>query len=102
MNQAGSERIEQARAEGAARCIGRVDGVLAKGRALLLPQSAAQPGTVVAPLTIPLGSGRGSDDVAIGDLNGDGLNDLLVNDGPAVLLRRATAPGTFDPPRAKR
>jgi hypothetical protein len=35
--------------------------------------------------------------VAIGDVNGDGLNDIVVNDGPSVLLQSATALGTFAP-----
>jgi len=35
--------------------------------------------------------------IAIGDLNGDRRNDILINDGPSVLLQRATAPGTFQP-----
>ena len=33
--------------------------------------------------------------VAAGDVNGDGLNDIVVNDGPSVLLQRADAPGSF-------
>ena len=37
------------------------------------------------------------DFIAIGDLNGDGQNDIVVNDGPSVLLQHATAPGTFHP-----
>lgn len=40
--------------------------------------------------------------IVVADFDGDGLNDLFVNDGPVVLLQRAAAPGTFDPPRALR
>jgi len=28
---------------------------------------------------------------------GTSPNDILINDGPSVLLQRATAPGTFQP-----
>ena len=38
----------------------------------------------------------------IGDANGDGLNDIILNDGPSVLLQRASAPGTFDGVRTLR
>ncbi|MCK6429985.1 MAG: VCBS repeat-containing protein, partial [Burkholderiaceae bacterium] len=48
------------------------DGVLVNGRALLLEQSGAQPGSLLAPVPIPIGAGRGSGDLAVGDLNGDG------------------------------
>ena len=40
--------------------------------------------------------------VAAGDVNGDGLNDIVVNDGPSVLLQRADAPGSFAPLRPLR
>jgi hypothetical protein len=40
--------------------------------------------------------------IAAGDVNGDGLNDILLNDGPSVLMQRTTAPGTFDPVRPLR
>ena len=38
----------------------------------------------------------------IGDANGDGLNDIILNDGPSALLQRATAPGIFDGVRTLR
>ena len=37
--------------------------------------------------------------IGIGDANGDGHHDILLNEGPSVLIQRATAPGTFDAPR---
>ena len=40
--------------------------------------------------------------IGIGDANGDGRNDIILNDGPSVLLQRASAPGTFDPVRPLR
>jgi hypothetical protein len=36
--------------------------------------------------------------IAIGDLDGDGRNDIVINDGPSVLLQSATVPGSFRPP----
>lgn len=42
------------------------------------------------------------DFIAIGDANADGRNDIFVDDGPVVLLQRATGPGSFDPPKALR
>lgn len=35
--------------------------------------------------------------LATGDLNADGLEDLIVNDGPQVFLQDISAPGTFAP-----
>ncbi len=40
--------------------------------------------------------------IAIGDLNADGLNDIIVDDGPGVLLQRPAAPGTFESSRPLR
>jgi hypothetical protein len=34
--------------------------------------------------------------IGIGDVNGDGLSDIVLNDGPSVFLQQATAPGTFN------
>jgi hypothetical protein len=36
--------------------------------------------------------------IAIGDLDGDGRNDIVINDGPSVLLQSATVHGSFRPP----
>ena len=35
--------------------------------------------------------------IAIGDVSGDGLKDIVLNEGPSVLLQNAAAPGTFKP-----
>ncbi|MBW6512947.1 MAG: VCBS repeat-containing protein [Desulfuromonadaceae bacterium] len=37
-----------------------------------------------------------SDFIALGDLNNDGLTDLVINDGPQVFFQRGSPPGTFD------
>lgn len=74
------------------------DGVLVNGRALLLAQDAAQPGTLLAPVALPVSAGRGSQDVAVGNINGDGRADiaLAAHDKAAVLYQNAS--GGFDPP----
>jgi hypothetical protein len=33
--------------------------------------------------------------IAIGDMNGDGRNDLVLETGPSLLLKSTSAPGTF-------
>ncbi len=40
--------------------------------------------------------------IGVLDANGDGFNDIILNDGPSVLLQRVSAPGTFDAVRALR
>lgn len=62
-------------------------------RVSILLQSAASRGqfTVAGVYT---GPDPGSF-IAIGDMNGDGRNDLVLETGPSVLLQSASAPGTF-------
>jgi hypothetical protein len=40
--------------------------------------------------------------IAIGDINNDGRNDIILNDGPAMLVQRSGAPGVFDAVQALR
>ncbi len=73
------------------------DGVLVNGRALLLAQNPAQPGTLLAPEALPIGAGRGATDVAVGDLDNDGLPDVALAATDTVALLRRNAGGGFDP-----
>ena len=67
------------------------------GRALLLAQNPGQPGTFVAPLPLQAGSGNGSDDLAVGDVNGDGRGDIVLAASGAVAVFYQNANGGFDP-----
>jgi FG-GAP-like repeat len=80
------------------------------GVKLLLHTGAATATTFAAPISVYTEAANaaflGANLVAIADVNGDGLNDLIVTDpGPAgggspmvfVLLQNAAAPGTFLP-----
>jgi hypothetical protein len=71
------------------------DSVLVNGRALLLEQSSASPGTLLPPVALP--AGKASEDVAVADVNGDGLTDIVLAayDSVAVFYQRAG--GGFDP-----
>jgi hypothetical protein len=72
------------------------DGILVNGRALLFPQNPAQPGTLLSPTMLSIGTGHGAQDVTAGDINGDGLADvaLAAYDTVAVFYQKA---GGFDP-----
>lgn len=66
----------------------------------VLLQSASQRGQFGAP-DIYTGSANASF-IAIADLNGDGRNDILLNDGPTVLWQSSTTAGRFDAVRPLR
>jgi VCBS repeat protein/FG-GAP repeat protein len=71
------------------------------GNVLVLFQDPANPGKFLAPLILPTGNYTSA--VAIGDLDGDGNNDIVAatydvngNNGSVyVFLQSNTAPGTF-------
>jgi hypothetical protein len=73
------------------------DGVFANGRALLLVQDAAPPPSLHAPLQIPIGAGLGSQAVAVGDLNGDGRDDIVLAASSAVAIVLRSGAGGFEP-----
>lgn len=72
------------------------DSVLVNGRALLLPQNPALPGTLLPPVPIAVGGNRGSTDAALGDLNGDGRLDVALAAGDSVAILHQRAGGGFD------
>jgi len=73
------------------------DGVLVNGRALLLAQSATLPGTFLAPVALLAGTGNGSEDLAVGDVNGDGRADIVLAAYNGVAIFYQNAGGGFDP-----
>ena len=75
------------------------DGVGVNGRALLLQQIPLPPGMFLLPVSLPTGGDRGSEDVAVADLNDDGLADIVLaaSDRVAVLYQNPGATGGFDP-----
>jgi hypothetical protein len=68
-------------------------------RVTVLRQSAAQRGTFVSGGVYD--GTLSSNFLALADLDGDGRTDILLNEGPSVMLQTAT-PGTFAPPRPLR
>ena len=73
------------------------DGVLANGRALLLAQNPASPDSFLSPVSLLVGAGHGSEDVAVGDVNGDGLSDVVLAAGDLVAVFYQKAAGGFSP-----
>ncbi|HEY4037468.1 MAG TPA: VCBS repeat-containing protein [Burkholderiaceae bacterium] len=63
------------------------DSSVSDAHAILFVQSATTPGTFAAPVSLSLGTNRGSNDVAIHDIDGDGRNDiaLATSDSAAIL-----------------
>ena len=68
------------------------DGLVQLSHAVLFAQSATSPGSFLAPVSLPLGTNRASNDVAIADVNGDGLGDIVLatSDGVAILYQNAS------------
>lgn len=73
------------------------DGKSANGRALVLAQNPARLGELLPPVSLLAGNGRGSDDLAVGDVNGDGLADVVLAAQDAVALFYQQTGGTFAP-----
>jgi hypothetical protein len=73
------------------------DGVMVNGRALLLRQNPGAPGTFLAPTSLLTGSGRGSEDVAVADVNGDGRTDIVLAATDSIVVFYQSATGGFDP-----
>ena len=73
------------------------DGVMVNGRALLLRQNPGAPGTFLDPTSLLTGSGRGSEDVAVADVNGDGRTDIVLAATDSIVVFYQNATGSFDP-----
>jgi len=63
------------------------DASVVDSHAILFVQSATSPGTFAAPLSLSLGTNRGSNDVTIHDMDNDGIADIVLatSDGAAIL-----------------
>lgn len=73
------------------------DAVSVNARALLLQQSAASPSTFLPPVALTTGSGRGSSDVSVADVNGDGLADIVLAAQNSIVVFYQRTGGGFDP-----
>ena len=74
------------------------DGDINFAHAILFTQSATSPGTFSSPISLALGANRGSNDVALHDLDADGRNDIVLatTDGVAILYDNGA--GGFNSP----
>ncbi|HEX7139911.1 MAG TPA: VCBS repeat-containing protein, partial [Vicinamibacterales bacterium] len=63
------------------------DASVSDAHAILFLNSTTSPGTFSAPVSLSLGVSRGSNDVTIHDMDGDGRGDIVmaVSDGVAIL-----------------
>lgn len=95
--------------EGEALAIGDVNGdgladivvaddTISLAHVVLFIQSSTSPGTFTGPVSLSLGANRGSNDVAIHDMDGDGRNDIVLatTDGAAILYDNGS--GGFNSP----
>ncbi|MDI1247089.1 MAG: VCBS repeat-containing protein [Rhodoferax sp.] len=73
------------------------DAVSVNARALMLQQNPAAPGTFLAPVSLPTGSGGGSDDVTVADINGDGRTDMVLAAENSIVVFYQKATGGFEP-----
>ena len=73
------------------------DAVSVNASALLLQQNPAVPGTFLAPVFLPTGSGGGSDDVSVADINGDGRTDIALAAQDSIVVFYQKAGGGFEP-----
>lgn len=74
------------------------DGVNLNIRLLVLAQAPSQPGVLLPPVAVPIGTGHGAVDLAVADANGDGLPDLVVSGYDCVVVLHRLAGGGFAPP----
>ena len=74
------------------------DGVLVNGRAMLYLQNPALPGEFQLPSYLLSGSGKGSEDLAVADVNGDSLNDIVLAAYDSVVVFYQLPGGGFSGP----